>query len=321
MGVVFLDSPVPLPPDRETENEIPMSKKKWPNSQAMLKVAGDLAEEVRADLILLVADSGVSRAAVQALNEVCQTFVVTRNNRFLKGIEAVGVRRMHFDFDADDLAHFERVRQGITLGMEGGYIPGGSRLVCLSSLVERRGVDALVVVDTPRRGEDFHPENVAALAGDLPIEVVRAVLDLSVDIGQQGREGKPVGTLFVIGDSERVMANSRPMTFDPFRGYSEREKNICNADIREAVKEVALMDGAFIVQEDGVILSGGRYITADVKGLVLPKGLGARHVAAAAITKHTAAIVVAISESTGIVRAFRGGEIVLTRAPHRRRLR
>ncbi len=81
------------------------------------------------------------------------------------------------------------------------------------------------------------------------------------------------------------------------------------------------MDGAFILREDGVILSGCRYITSDVKGLTLPKGLGARHVAAAAITRHTDAIAIAVSESTGTVRAFKDGKIVLRRDPHRRRTR
>ena len=81
------------------------------------------------------------------------------------------------------------------------------------------------------------------------------------------------------------------------------------------------MDGAFIIQEDGVILSGCRYITSDVQGLTLPKGLGARHVAAAAITNHTKAIAVAVSESSGTVRAFKRGQIVLRRDPHRRRVR
>ncbi|MDA0748626.1 MAG: diadenylate cyclase, partial [bacterium] len=287
----------------------------------MLKMAGELAQQTRADLIMLVADSEVSRAAVQALNEVCQVLVVTRSSRFMQGVEELGIRRLHFDFDVDDAAYFERVRQGIILGMEGGYIQKGNKLVCLVNLIQRRGVDAMVVVDTSQGFEGFDPESVAALAGDLPIEVVKAVLDLAVAIGQEGREGDPVGTLFVLGDSDRVLANSRVMTYDPFRGYSEREKNICNPDIREGVKEVALMDGAFVVQDDGVILSGCRYITSDVKGFSLPKGLGARHVAAAAITNNTRAISVAVSESTGTVRAFKGGKIVLRRDPPRRSTR
>lgn len=296
------------------------SKGKRSDSQRVLDAASDLAVKVRADRILIVANSGLNRASVQMLNSVCPALVVTRSRNFLRGIESIGVQRLNFDFNVDDVAYFERVQQGIILGMEGGYIRRGSRLVCLTCVFERRGVDTVLVVDTSNGFEGFDPVNVAALAGDLPLEVVRTALDLAIDIGKEGREGDPVGTLFVIGDSERVMANSRTMIFDPFRGYSEREKNICNTDVWEGIKEVALMDGAFVVQADGVILSGGRYITSDVKGLTLPKGLGARHVAAASITKNTRSIAVAISESTGIVRAFKGGEIVIRIDPSRRRL-
>ena len=298
-----------------------MAKQNQGNSLAMLRMAGDLAGQIKADMILLVAESGLNRAVLQKLNDQCQVLVVTRNSRFLQGVEELGIRRLQFDFDVDDVSYFERVRQGIILGMEGGYIQKGNRLVCLVNLMQRRGVDTLVMVDTSQGFEGFDPESVAALAGDLPIEVVKAVLDLAVHIGQEGREGGSVGTLFVLGDSEKVLANSRVMTYDPFRGYSEREKNICNPDNKEGVKEVSQMDGAFIIQEDGVILSGCRYITADVKGLILPKGLGARHVAAAAVTKHSKAIAVAVSESTGTVRAFKRGEIVLRRDSHRRRAR
>ena len=296
-----------------------MAKQNQGNSLAMLRMAGDLAGQIKADMILLVAESGLSRAVLQKLNDQCQVLVVTRNSRFLQGVEELGIRRLQFDFDVDDVSYFERVRQGIILGMEGGYIQKGNRLVCLVNLMQRRGVDTLVMVDTSQGFEGFDPESVAALAGDLSIEVVKAVLDLAVHIGHEGREGDSVGTLFVLGDSEKVLANSRVMTYDPFRGYSEREKNICNPDNKEGVKEVSQMDGAFIIQEDGVILSGCRYITADVKGLTLPKGLGARHVAAAAVTKHSKAIAVAVSESTGTVRAFKRGEIVLRRDSHRRR--
>jgi diadenylate cyclase len=297
------------------------SSKKRNQTQRFLDMAVEFAQDVKADLILLVADSGITKPTVQKLNALCPTLVVTRNRRFLDGIEEMGVQRLHYDFGKDDGAHFERVRQCVILGMEGGYIRRGSRLVCVTRMLDPRNIDAMLVVDTGRGFEGYDPMRVAELAGDLPLEVVKAALDLAVEIGQEGREGDPVGTLFVIGDSERVSNHSRVMTFDPFRGYAEREKNICNPDIHEGVKEVALMDGAFVIQEDGVILSGGRYIAAEVKGLVLPKGLGARHVAAASITKTTRSIAIAVSESTGAVRAFRRGNIVLRIDPPRRRVK
>jgi len=297
------------------------SNKKRNQTQVFLDLAAEFAQDVLADMILLVADSGITKPVVQKLNELCTTLVVTRNRRFLSGIEEAGVQRLHFDFGTDDISHFERVRQCVILGMAGGYIRRGSRVVCITRMLDPRYIDGMMVVDTSRGFEGYDPMRVAELAGDLPLEVVKAVLDLAVEIGQEGREGDPVGTLFVIGDSDRVSNNSRSMTFDPFRGYAEREKNICNPDVHEGVKEVALMDGAFIVQEDGVILSGGRYISADVKGLVLTKGLGDRHVAAASITKTTRSIAIAVSESTGTVRAFRRGNIVLRIDPPRRRVK
>lgn len=295
---------------------------KRPNhNAALLASSRDLADKVKADLILIVTDSAVTRKAVEDLNRSTQVLVVTSSDRFLRGVEATGVWRLHYDANVDDTSHFERVRTGIVLGMEGGYILRGSRLICLTGMADRRGLDSVVVVDTSRGFEGYHPDSIAELAGDLPIEVVRSLLDIAVDLGREGREGDPVGALFVMGDADKVLRHSRPMTFDPFRGYSEREKNITNPDIREGIKEVALMDGAFIIQDDGVVLTAGRYISSDVKGLMLPKGLGARHVAAASITKNTRAIALAVSETSGTVRAFKRGEIVLRVDPPRRRLR
>ncbi|MDE2998908.1 MAG: diadenylate cyclase [Gemmatimonadota bacterium] len=293
-----------------------MARENPTRANTLLKTAASLSGEIGADLVLLVADSGVTRPAVQSLNNACPVLLVTRRDRFLQGVERMGIRRLRLDFD--DVSHLERVRQGIVLGMEAGHIQMGSRLICLANVMEHGGVDTLMTVDTRWVFEDFDPESLELLAGDLPVEVVKAVLDIALDIGREGREGEQVGTLFVLGDSDRVLANSRVMTYDPFRGYSKRERNICDPDNREGVKEVALMDGAFIVQEDGVIRSGCRYITSNVGGLTLPKGLGARHVAAAAVSRNTNAIAVAVSESTGTVRVFKRGEIVLRRDPGHR---
>lgn len=299
-----------------------MSRTKKPALPGHLLASADqLAKNVKADLILILADGAINRRALESLSQEAQILLVTSNPRFLLDTESLGIWRIHYDLRPDDTSHFERVRMGIVLGMEGGYIKRGSRLVCLFGLYEGRGVDSLIVVDTSKGFEGYHPDSIAELASDLPIEVVKSLLDIAVDIGQEGREGDPVGTLFVLGDAERVMRHSRPMTFDPFRGYSEREKNITNPDIREGIKEVALMDGAFIIQDNGVVLSAGRYIASDVKGVIVPKGLGARHVAAASITKQLKAIALAVSESTGSVRAFRNGQIVMRIDPPRRRLR
>ena len=297
-----------------------MAKSHKNHTQSLLSTAKNLARETCADMILLVANSGVSHADVHKLNTICQVLIVTRKKHFLSGVEKKGVQRLTYDYRRSDGTHLEQLRQCVIRGLESGYIRRDARLVCLSHMLASRGVDAITVMDASIGFDIYDPAKISDIAGDLPLKVVKTTLELAVNIGKEGREGEPVGTLFVIGDSKRVLHHSRSMTFDPFRGYSEEEKNICNPDVHEGVKEVSLMDGAFIIREDGVILSGGRYISASVRGLTLPKGLGARHVAAAAITKTTRAIALAISESTGTVRVFKQGKIVLQINTHQRHI-
>ena len=116
----------------------------------------------------------------------------------------------------------------------------------------------------------------------------------------------------MLGDHQKVMQFSRQTIFNPFHGYPEEERNILNPELRETLKEFAALDGAFVLREDGVVLSAGRHLSAALDSTVdLPQGLGSRHVAAAGITSVTTAIAFVISESTGDVRIFRDGAIFM----------
>ena len=209
-----------------------MAKSNENHTQSLLSTAKNLARETCADMILLITNSGVSRADVHKLNNTCPVLIITRNKHFLSGFDEPGVQRLAYDYrmDEDDGAHFERVRRCVIRGMEDGYISRGARLVCLSRMLASRGVDAITVMDTRVGFDVYDPAQISFIAGDLPLKVVKTTLDLAINIGKEGREGEPVGTLFVIGDSKRVLHHSRSMTFDPFRGYSDKEKNICNPD-------------------------------------------------------------------------------------------
>ena len=123
--------------------------------------------------------------------------------------------------------------------------------------------------------------------------------------------------MIVVGDVRNVLARSRTLGFDPFKGYRRKERNLRDHRVREAIKEIAQMDGAFVVARDGTVEAACRIIDAPNTGLTLPKGLGTRHWAAAAITNVTNALAVVVSQSTGTVRLFQKGEIILRIAPMR----
>jgi diadenylate cyclase len=125
----------------------------------------------------------------------------------------------------------------------------------------------------------------------------------------KGRKGRKIGTLFVVSDTERTIRSSRCLMLDPLLYHPDEKKHVENPDLRETIKELAQLDGAFIVSDSGIIVSACRYINATSDGISLPLGLGSCHMAAASITKQTDAVAVVVSESS-IVRVFDDGEII-----------
>jgi diadenylate cyclase len=139
--------------------------------------------------------------------------------------------------------------------------------------------------------------------------VLEQTVTLAVEIAREGRGGRTIGTLFVVGDSGEVIKRSKPLILDPLHGHPDESKQIENPDMRETIKELAQLDGAFLVSNAGVVLSAARYIDAASDSLDLPLGLGSRHVAGASISRQTRAVAVVVSESS-MVRMFDDGQLV-----------
>jgi diadenylate cyclase len=135
------------------------------------------------------------------------------------------------------------------------------------------------------------------------------ILQLAVEIAREGREGRKIGTLFVIGDVDAVIEQSRPLLLDPLYGHQSDLLRVERPEFRETVKELAQLDGAFILRDDGTFVSAGRFIDVDVSAPenFLP-GLGTRHAAGASVSRTTGAISVVVSQSS-VVRVFAGGDL------------
>ena len=140
--------------------------------------------------------------------------------------------------------------------------------------------------------------------------VLRAVLTIALNIAHKGREGKKIGTAFVVGDVEEVLKRSNPLILNPYKGHPEKERDITNPETWESVMEFAQLDGVFVIGEDGIIEAAGRYLEVSGKDLKIKKGLGGRHLACVSITRETEAIAVVVSES-GDIKIYKDGEEIL----------
>jgi DNA integrity scanning protein DisA with diadenylate cyclase activity len=217
-----------------------------------------------------------------------------------------------------DLGRAEKMKLAIVAGISRGIYKEGEVVLGLLSRTPVSPPDSILVVTV---GEEVQDGSFGFLqAQGVSAGVFDGLFDLAVSIGVEGWEGRPVGALFVVGDSATVMEKSRQLTMNPFQGYSEDERNIMNPEVRHALHAFSVLDGAFVMREDGVVLAAGRYLNFDErKDIDVPLGLGARHMAAAGISRDSTAVAIVVSQTSGSVRVFRNGKVALELAPRVRR--
>ena len=210
------------------------------------------------------------------------------------------------------LARFSQMKIALLLALSHGLIKLEDVVICLSGPPDSGSLDTITAIRVGAEFEEFltPTEGKEGLA-DVEPEVLERVINIAAELGREGREGRPIGAIFVIGDSDRVLTLSRQLILNPFRGYSEKERNILDSALEETIKELAFIDGAFVITRNGIVESAGTYLkAASPTESRLPPGLGARHHAAAAITSLCDAVAVTVSQSTGTVTVFRHGHIV-----------
>jgi diadenylate cyclase len=212
----------------------------------------------------------------------------------------------------------DRMKSALVAALNAQLVDYGQRIVCAVTR-DDGSLDMLIHLTAEDVAAEHKSIEVGGLHTRIPAPLLEVLVDLGLRIGREGYEGRPIGTLIVVGDSTRVMEQSTPLTMNPFQGYSEQERNLFDHEVRSAVRTFAMLDGAFVVREDGVMLAAGRHIRVSASPEGMPLGYGARHVAAAAGTMQTDAVAIVVSQSSGRVRVFEKGQLVLELEPGGRR--
>jgi DNA integrity scanning protein DisA with diadenylate cyclase activity len=275
-----------------------------------------LSAAIGADALLILVDDVADWDRLRALADGARILVAADEKAQLAGAADRGFATVVLKMP--DAPVYEKLTQALLESVADDILAPGARVVAIYSGFEAESQDSVSIVHLGEHLGQLTARDLRQLETSVPLDTLKLVVDIAVAIGREGREGKPVGTLFVVGDSRKVLASSHPAGFDPVRGYSRKERNLDDPRVREGIKEIAQLDGAIVVSAEGIVLAAARYIDAPAENLTLPKGLGARHWAAAAISRKTKAVAIAVSESNGSVRIFQNGEVTLRIEPFRR---
>lgn len=200
-----------------------------------------------------------------------------------------------------------QARSAFLVGITRGVFSLNDKICCIGGISSSDQFDTIVVIDMRNEFRALLADQEDFLPADVSPEVLERVLGIAMELSVEGREGRPVGTLFVLGDTEKVEEMTKPLVLNPFFGYKNEDRNVLSPFMDETVKEYSGLDGAFVIRGDGVLISAGSLIHAPDYLHSLPSGFGSRHAAAAAISVAADCLAIVVSASTGQVTLFRNG--------------
>lgn len=285
-----------------------MAKNKTDFSEAIMAAASQVAQTVRARAVFAYLAAMDDVGALQkALKSPTKLIVCCRNAQEQARAQEAGLENLLVP--AFDLTRMGQIKIATLIAFSQGLLETGDVFVFISGLTGR-GIDTVVTMRVGQEYELFQTVGQPKLTEHIRRPVFEKVLRVALELAHEGREGKPVGALFVVGDHREVEKMSQPGRINPFHGYTEKERNVLDDALSDTIKEIAKLDGAFILKGNGVIVEACATLRPAMAGERLPQGTGARHAAAAAITASTKSIAVTLSESTGDVRVWRRGEMI-----------
>ncbi len=285
------------------------------HNAAMVAAAFALLKARSADALLILLEGSTDWKRIAEMGEDCDkpVIVAVDTEDDLEGAAEAGLKPLALHKEKSPL--LERLQHSLLEAAADELIRTNGEVIAVYSGFQQGRLDSISHLQLDERMRRLTIRDLQMLESRVPLQTIKAVVDLAAQIGREGREGKPVGTLFVVGDTRKVLEHSNDSGVDPFRGYNKVHRNLLDARVQDDAKEIAQLDGAFIVNSDGIIERSRQMLEVSHEDLKMTKGLGARHWAAAAITRKTKAISVVVSQSTGTVRLYQDGHLVMRIEP------
>jgi DNA integrity scanning protein DisA with diadenylate cyclase activity len=280
-------------------------------NKTMIESAIKLAKEVKAGCVLVCMDvrNEIADLPEDVKQSVKFVLVMGESEEMPEKLVPIATK---LDIPSVNLTRLGKIKIAIAKGIVSGLFKKGDKIICLSGVPKFGYVDSIFFLDVGREFEILTSDDISDVVESVQPEVFNAVLNIACELAAQGRETRKVGTIFVLGDDEKVMQLSRQMIINPFKGYSEEQRNILNPELEETIKELSAIDGAFVIKANGAIITAGRHLSAALESKDFPSGLGSRHIAAAGITHVTKAVAMVISQSSGNVSIFKNGKLFVT---------
>jgi DNA integrity scanning protein DisA with diadenylate cyclase activity len=293
------------------------ARREHTESKVLVSAAFELARALEISKLLVLADQLRDVRMVEKHREEERVIWLSRSGDLPIADESLDVVLC---LPKTPLSRMGQMNLGLLLAVLNRHVTLDESLLFLSGVAGSERLDTLLIVNPRRDFPWFQQHDIQQDNGLVATRELARVLEVALLLAAEGREGHPVGTIFVLGEPEELAPHLRQLILNPCEGHPKRDRSIHDPELTETLRELAALDGAIVVSTNGVVESAGTYLAAPArrKKARLAAGLGARHAAAAAITAETDAVAVVVSSSSGKVTVFhRGGSIfAFEKPPH-----
>ena len=292
-------------------------KNKTRRSEEVLgQMVARIAQTAPADAILCATETGTFATQIHGLSSRIRVIAATTNAETYDALTKKGLETIRLPIRAID--RHNQVRHMLSVALRLHKISVGDLVLCVlgRNVYRKKEGDLVVLSDVEAGIEYLAVSDLLKLTDGIRPSVLEVAIAVACKIGQIARSGKNIGMIIMLGDSVEVLKGSKQLIPNPFQGHDDADRRLTNSDTQHALIELSKLDGAFVLRGDGFIQTAGTFLaTFDVE-VEIPPGFGARHLAAAAVTKRTSATAIVVSATDGNVRTFSGGNMVLQLDPN-----
>ncbi len=278
-------------------------------NKAHIRSTIDTAKRIKSHSVFVYVDACGEENLPASLPKDIELILITKRHNYIYAGPLNTVKTLHVP--SLKLGRMGLVKLALILALSAKYITAEDVVVITVGKSEFSRLDTILTVRLEEESELLTGHSIADIPASILPQVFEQALNIAIELGNKGKEGKPVGTIFVLGDEEKVMQLSKQMIINPFKGYDPEERNLMNPLLTETIREFSSVDGAFVIAGNGEVITAGRYLGAALDDSDVMRGLGSRHISAAGITALTNSVAIVISESSGDVRIFRSGKVIM----------
>jgi DNA integrity scanning protein DisA with diadenylate cyclase activity len=202
------------------------------------------------------------------------------------------------------LAHVSQMKIGLLLAVLHGHVARSQSVLYLSGTASSARFDTMLFANPSRDFPGLGEQQIEKLQNLGRTRELARLVEIALRLATEEQEGNPIGTIFALGDKDELAACLRQLVPNLCEGQRKGTCSIHAPESFETIRELAALDGAFLVNEDGVTESVGTYLTA-------PEEETTELAAATLLTSKTDATCIVVSASSGIVSVFDGGKAIL----------